>query len=55
MVAMVTTPFHMERKRIFIAEEGLENLRNYANTSIVMDNIACWSAPPTCPSRKPSL
>jgi cell division protein FtsZ len=28
----------MERKRIFIAEEGLENLRNYATTSIVMDN-----------------
>ena len=38
VVAMVTTPFHMERKRVFISEEGLENLRNYAHTSIVMDN-----------------
>jgi len=49
VVAMVTTPFHMERKRIFIAEEGLENLRNYANTSIVMDNNRLLERAPHLP------
>jgi len=38
VVAMVTTPFHLERARIFVAEEGLAALCCYADTSIVMDN-----------------
>ena len=49
VVAMVTTPFHLERKRICIAEEGLENLRNYANTSIVMDNNRLLERAPHLP------
>ena len=49
VVAMVTTPFHVERKRIFIAEEGLENLRNYANTCIVMDNNRLLDRAPHTP------
>jgi len=38
VVAMMTTPFHMERARVFTAEEGLDAIRRYADTSIVMDN-----------------
>lgn len=49
VVAMVTTPFHVERKRIFIAEEGLENLRSYANTCIVMDNNRLLERAPHLP------
>ncbi|MGB3921285.1 cell division protein FtsZ [Methanothrix sp.] len=49
VIAMVTTPFHVERKRIFIAEEGLEDLRNYANTSIVMDNNRLLQSAPHLP------
>lgn len=49
VVAMVTTPFHVERKRIFISEEGLENLRNYAHTTIVMDNNRLLERAPHLP------
>ena len=49
VVAMVTTPFHVERKRIFVAEEGLEILRNYAHTSIVMDNNRLLERAPHMP------
>ncbi|NTV28413.1 MAG: cell division protein FtsZ, partial [Methanothrix sp.] len=38
VVAMVTTPFHIEKARVLVAEEGLASLRTYADTSIVMDN-----------------
>jgi cell division protein FtsZ len=38
VVAMVTTPFHLERSRVFVAEEGLDAVRRYADTLIVMDN-----------------
>ncbi len=37
VVAMVTTPFHMERARVLAAEEGLEALRACADTLIVLD------------------
>jgi cell division protein FtsZ len=49
VVAMVTTPFHLERARIFIAEEGLEALRGYADTSIVMDNNRLLECAPHLP------
>ncbi len=49
VVAMVTTPFHLERARIFIAEEGLEALRSYADTSIVMDNNRLLECAPHLP------
>ena len=38
VVALVTTPFHLEKARVFAAEEGLELLRSHADTSIVLDN-----------------
>ncbi|VVB70390.1 Cell division protein FtsZ 1 [uncultured archaeon] len=38
VVAMVSTPFHLEKARVLVAEEGLEALRSYADTLIVMDN-----------------
>ena len=49
VVAMVTTPFHLERARIFVAEEGLEALRGYADTSIVMDNNRLLECAPHLP------
>jgi len=49
VVAMVTTPFHLERARIFVAEEGLEQLRGYADTSIVMDNNRLLECAPHLP------
>jgi cell division protein FtsZ len=38
VVAMVSTPFHLEKARVLVAEDGLEALRSYADTLIVMDN-----------------
>ncbi len=49
VVAIVTTPFHVERRRIFVAEEGLEALRTYADTSIVMDNNRLLERAPHMP------
>jgi len=49
VVAMVTTPFHLEKARIFVAEEGLETLRGYADTSIVMDNNRLLQCAPYLP------
>jgi cell division protein FtsZ len=49
VVAMVTTPFHLEKARIFVAEEGLETLRGYADTSIVMDNNRLLQCAPHLP------
>jgi cell division protein FtsZ len=49
VVAMVTTPFHLERARIFVAEEGLEALSGYADTSIVMDNNRLLECAPHLP------
>jgi cell division protein FtsZ len=49
VVAMVTTPFHLEKARIFVAEEGLETLRGYADTSIVMDNNRLLQCSPHLP------
>ncbi|MGZ4902849.1 MAG: cell division protein FtsZ [Halobacteriota archaeon] len=38
VVAMVSTPFSVERARLIKAEEGLEELRGEADTVIVLDN-----------------
>jgi cell division protein FtsZ len=49
VVAMVTTPFYIEQARVLVAEEGLESLRTYANTSIVMDNNRLLECAPHMP------
>ncbi len=49
VVAMVTTPFHLERARIFVAEEGLEALRGFTDTAIVMDNNRLLECAPHLP------
>jgi cell division protein FtsZ len=38
VICLVTTPFHMEKGRVLVAEEGLEALQKIADTLIVMDN-----------------
>ena len=49
VVAMVTTPFHLERARIFVADEGLEALRGITDTAIVMDNNRLLECAPHLP------
>ncbi len=49
VVALVTTPFHLEKARVFAAEEGLELLRSHADTSIVMDNNRLLHCAPHLP------
>ena len=49
VVAMVTTPFHIEQARVLVAEEGLASLRTYADTSIVMDNNRLLECAPHLP------
>ena len=49
VVALVTTPFHIEQARVLVAEEGLASLRNYADTSIVMDNNRLLECAPHLP------
>lgn len=49
VVAMVTTPFHLEKARVFAAEVGLEALRCHADTSIVMDNNRLLDCAPHLP------
>ncbi len=49
VVALVTTPFHLEKARVFAAEEGLELLRSHADTSIVMDNNRLLQCAPHLP------
>jgi len=38
VIGMVTTPFHLERGRVLVAERGLQMLRSATDTLIVMDN-----------------
>jgi cell division protein FtsZ len=49
VVAMVTTPFHIEQARVLVSEEGLVSLRTYADTSIVMDNNRLLECAPHLP------
>ena len=49
VAAMVTTPFHLERARLIVAEEGLEELRAFADTTIVLDNNRLLQCAPHLP------
>jgi cell division protein FtsZ len=49
VVAIVTTPFHLERARICVAEEGLEALRGFTDTAIVMNNNRLLECAPHLP------
>jgi cell division protein FtsZ len=49
VVAMVSTPFNVERARLIKAEEGLEELRRDADTVIVLDNNRLLDYVPNLP------
>jgi len=49
VVAMVSTPFNVERARLIKAEEGLEDLRREADTVIVLDNNRLLDYVPNLP------
>ena len=49
VVAMVSTPFNVERSRLIKAEEGLEDLRRDADTVIVLDNNRLLDYVPNLP------
>jgi cell division protein FtsZ len=49
VVGMVSSPFRVERARIFKAEEGLEELRRAADTVIVLDNNRLLNYVPNLP------
>ena len=49
VVAMVSTPFNVERARLIKAEEGLEDLRKDADTVIVLDNNRLLDYVPNLP------
>ncbi|MFZ0926892.1 MAG: cell division protein FtsZ [Halobacteriota archaeon] len=49
VVAMVSTPFNVERARLIKAEEGLEDLRRDADTVIVLDNNRLLEFVPNLP------
>jgi cell division protein FtsZ len=49
VICMVTTPFHIERARVLLAEEGLESLRETADTLIVLDNNRLMECVPNLP------
>jgi cell division protein FtsZ len=49
VVAMVSTPFNIERARLINAEEGLEDLRREADTVIVLDNNRLLDYVPNLP------
>jgi len=51
---MVSTPFNVERARTVKAEEGLERLRNEADSIIVWTTTDCWTTSRTCPSARRS-
>jgi cell division protein FtsZ len=49
VVGMVSSPFRVERARALKAEEGLEELRNAADTAIVLDNNRLLDYVPNLP------
>ena len=49
VVGMVTSPFKVERARMVKAEEGLDELRNTADTVIVLDNNRLLDYVPNLP------
>mgnify|MGYP006273318929 FL=1 len=52
VVGMVSTPFNVERARTVKAEEGLEHLRNTADSIIVLDNNRLLDYVPNLPIGK---
>jgi cell division protein FtsZ len=52
VVGMVSTPFNVERARTVKAEEGLEKLRNAADSIIVLDNNRLLDYVPNLPVGK---
>jgi cell division protein FtsZ len=52
VVGMVSTPFNVERARTVKAEEGLEDLRNEADSIIVLDNNRLLDYVPNLPVGK---
>ncbi len=52
VIAMVTSPFRVERARLVKAEEGLEELRKTADTVIVLDNNRLLEYVPSLPIDK---
>jgi cell division protein FtsZ len=52
VVGMVSTPFNVERARTVRAEEGLERLRNEADSIIVLDNNRLLDYVPNLPIGK---
>ncbi|WP_254546300.1 cell division protein FtsZ [Halomarina pelagica] len=52
VVGMVSTPFNVERARTVKAEEGLEELRNEADSIIVLDNNRLLDYVPNLPIGK---
>ncbi|WP_101295536.1 cell division protein FtsZ [Halegenticoccus soli] len=52
VVGMVSTPFNVERARTVKAEEGLEKLRNEADSIIVLDNNRLLDYVPNLPIGK---
>jgi cell division protein FtsZ len=52
VVGMVSTPFNVERARTVKAEEGLEKLRNAADSIIVLDNNRLLDYVPNLPIGK---
>ncbi|HID27046.1 MAG TPA: cell division protein FtsZ [Methanosarcinales archaeon] len=51
VVGMVSSPFRVERARLVKAEEGIENLRQAADTVIVLDNNRLLDYVPNLPIR----
>ncbi|MCZ7372396.1 MAG: cell division protein FtsZ [Candidatus Methanoperedens sp.] len=49
VIGMVTSPFKVERARMVKAEEGLDDLRNSADTVIVLDNNRLLDYVPNLP------
>lgn len=49
VIGMVTSPFRVERARMIKAEEGLDELRNAADTVIVLDNNRLLDYVPNLP------
>lgn len=52
VVGMVSTPFNVERARVVKAEEGLDNLRQEADSIIVLDNNRLLDYVPNLPVGK---
>lgn len=52
VIAMVSTPFHVERSRLKKAEQGLEKLRKEADTVIVLDNNRLLDYVPDLPIKQ---